>query len=200
MSPVRPSAESTATSLPNINTKPQSWNLHQDKATKRLIEQTLHLDDFKLSIFDRVCNLPGFKTLTQEALQEYHNSLSNSLAVGRLIRLAYTQNDDHLGLELLENLTANTLSAALDNNLKADGDITSLSTRIDSIQSTPAELTTAPSKVTLLAEICFVQSPTSESDAPSTRILTALATQTEVLSRAKTVFAGAYSSALRKKF
>ncbi|KAI8953887.1 hypothetical protein F4801DRAFT_588056 [Xylaria longipes] len=194
------SAESTVTRLPNMTVKPQSLNIQQDQATKSLIQKTLHLDDFDISVFDHVRHLPGFKALVQQVLQGCRGTLDDTHAVGRLIRLAYTQHDGHLSLELLENLSANTVSAALDDNLEAGGTITSLSLCIDSIYSTPAELATALSRATSLKEICLLQNPTRESDALSAQVLTTLATQTEVLSRVKVVFAGAYSSALRKKF
>lgn len=200
LSPVWASAESAVTSLPGMTVKHQSSNMQQDEATKSLIQKTLHFDDFDISVFDGVRYLPGFNALVQQALQGCRDILDDTRAVGRLIRLAYIQHDGHLGLELLENLSAKTVSAALDDNLEAGGTITSLSLCTDSIHSTPAELATALSRATSLKEICLLQNPTCESDALSAQILTTLATQTEVLSRVKVVFAGAYSSALRKKF
>ncbi|KAI1122714.1 hypothetical protein F5Y10DRAFT_253368 [Nemania abortiva] len=200
LSLVWPSVESTATSLPDMTVEPQSLNTQQDQATKSLIQKTLQLDDFDISVFDHVRQLSNFKTHVQQVLQGCHDTLGNTRAVGRLIRLAYTRDDGHLSLELLEHVSVNTVSAALDDNLEVGGTITSLSLCIDSIQSTPAELATALSRATSLKEICLLQNPTRESDALSAQIFTALATQTEVLSRAKVVFAGAYSSALRKKF
>ncbi|KAI1420358.1 hypothetical protein F5Y12DRAFT_773461 [Xylaria sp. FL1777] len=196
LSPVWASAETTDTRLPDMTSKPQSLNTHQDQAAKGLLLETLHLDDFEISVFDHVRHLAGFKEFVQEVLQ----GCRDTRAVGRLIRLAYAQHDGHLGLELLENLTADAVSAALDDNLEVGGTITSISLRIDSIHSTPAELATALSRATSLKEICLLQDPTRESDALSAQILTTLATQTEVLSRVKVVFAGAYSSALRRKF
>ncbi|KAJ8104923.1 hypothetical protein ONZ43_g7629 [Nemania bipapillata] len=197
-----PSAESTVTNLPNTSVKPQSLDSdsQQDQATNSLIQKTLHLDDFEISIFDHVRHLPGFKALVQQALQGCRDSLGGTRAVGRLIRLAHARHDGHLHLELLKNLSANTISAALDDTLDADGPITSLSLCTDSIRGTPAELATALARATFLKEICLLQNPACESDALSAQILTTLATQTEVLSRAKVVFAGAFSSALRKKF
>ncbi|KAI3316555.1 hypothetical protein HD806DRAFT_552207 [Xylariaceae sp. AK1471] len=132
-------------------------------------------------------------------LHECRDTHDATRAVGRLIRLAYSRHDGHLGQELLETLSANTISAALDDNLEAGGTITSLSLCIDSICSTPAELATSLCRATSLKEICLLQHPNRESDALSAQILATLATQTEVLSRVKVVFAGAYSAALRKK-
>ncbi|KAI0542536.1 hypothetical protein GGR58DRAFT_452685 [Xylaria digitata] len=200
LSPVWASAESTVTRLPNMTVKPQSLNMQQDQATKSLIQQTLHLGDFDISVFNHVRHLPGFNALVQEVLQGCRDTLNDTRAISRLIHLAYTRHDGSLSLELLGNLTPNTVSAALDDNLEAGGTITSLSLCIDSIHGTPAELATALSRASSLKEICLLQDPTRESDALSARILTTPATQTEVLARAKVVFAGAYSSALRKKF
>ncbi|KAI1112395.1 hypothetical protein F5Y14DRAFT_442618 [Nemania sp. NC0429] len=159
LSPVWASAESTVTRLPTITIKSQTLDMQQDEATKSFIQQMLYLDDFDISVFDHVRHLPGFEALVREVLQRCRDTLENTRAVGRLIRLAYTRHDGHLSLELLEDLTANLVSAALDDNLGAGGTITSLSLCIGSIHSTPAELATA---------LCL--------------------------------FAGAYSSALRKKF
>ncbi|KAF2966405.1 hypothetical protein GQX73_g7187 [Xylaria multiplex] len=194
------SAESTVARLPNMTVKPQSLNTQQDQAIKSLIQQTLHSDDFDISVFNHVRHLPSFKALVQEALQGHRDTLNDTRAIGRLIRIAYTRDDDSLGLELLGNLTPNIVSVALDDNLETDETITSLSLCIDSIHGTPAELATALSRASSLKEICLLQDPTRESDALSAQILTTLATQTDVLARAKVVFAGAYSSALRKKF
>lgn len=200
LSLVWPSAESTVTPLPNMTVEPQGLNMQQDQVTKSLIERILHLRDFDISVFDHVRHIPGFKALVQQVLQECRDTLSDTRAVGRLIHLAYASPTGHLSLELLENLSANAVSAALGENLEASRTITSLSLCIDSIQSTPAELATVLSRATSLREICLLQRPTRESDTLSAQIFTALATQTEVLSRAKVVFTGAFSSALRKKF
>ncbi|KAI0438432.1 hypothetical protein F4803DRAFT_565284 [Xylaria telfairii] len=200
LSPVWATAESALTSLSSMTVKHQSSNMQQDEATKNLIHKTLHFDDFDISVFDDVRHLPGFKSLVQQALQGCREILDDTRAVGRLIRIAYTLHDSHLSLELLENLSAKTVSSALDDSLEVGGTITSLSLCTDGIHSTPAELATALSRATSLKEIYLLQNPTRESDALSAQILTALATQTEVLSRVKVVFAGAYSSALRKRF
>ncbi|KAI0098071.1 hypothetical protein GGR51DRAFT_438904 [Nemania sp. FL0031] len=197
---VWPSAEGTVTPLSNTTVKPQSLDVQQDQATNSLIQKALQLDDFETSIFDHVRHLPGFKALVQQALQGGRDTLGDTRAVGRLIRLAYAQRDGHLGLEILGNLSANTVSAALDDNLDADGTVTSLSLCIDSISSTPAELAIVLSQATSLKEIYLLQNPARESDALSAQIFTTLATQTEVLSHTRVVFAGAFSSALRKRF
>lgn len=200
LSPVWASAEGTVTSLPNTTVKPQSLKMQQDEVTKSVIQKALHCDDFDISVFDHVRHLPGFKAPVQQVPQECRDTLGDTRAVGRLIRLASIRHDGHLNLELLEKLSANIVSIALDGNREAGGTITSLSLCIDSIDGTPDELATALSGATSLKEICLLQNPSRESDALSAQILTTLVTETEVLSRAKVVFACAYSSALRQRF
>ncbi|KAI3333009.1 hypothetical protein F4824DRAFT_503551 [Ustulina deusta] len=102
--------------------------------------------------------------------------------------------------ELLENPSAESVSAALDDSSEVGESKISSSVRIDGIRSLPAEIATALSRPTSLRGICLLQNPTHESDALSSQVFAELATRTGVSSSVNVVFAGAHLSALRKRF
>ncbi|KAI1412125.1 hypothetical protein F5Y13DRAFT_47659 [Hypoxylon sp. FL1857] len=111
---------------------------------------------------------------------------------------AFTHNCEHLSLEQVGALSAESISATLGG--PGMDKVRSISLCIDSIQSTPAQLIDVLSRVDTLREIYLLQSPTRESDALSVEFFEELASRPHVLSRVNVMLAGAYSAALRQKF
>jgi len=168
-----------------------------DRVITSLIQSTFDIDDFDMSIFDEVRAIPNFQDLLWRNLVQHSARLGSTRSAGQLIRLAFA-NQEHLGLEQLNNLSAEAISAAL--RMPEIGKVTSISFCIDSIRSTPAGLIDVLSEADTLREIYFLQSPTRESDALSAQIFEELAARPQILWRTKVVLAGAYSAALRKRF
>ncbi|KAI1173389.1 hypothetical protein F4777DRAFT_600676 [Nemania sp. FL0916] len=199
-----PSDTQVLDSIPLVSSEALGLGLsiEQEQDIRNLVLRSLRVDDFDMSDFEfqHLRHLPNFHSSIHHVLQEHSDMLDGNPAADGFIRLAYTRHDDHLGLELLERLSANTLSAALDNNLEPNGPINSLSLCIDNMDCSPAELAAVLSQAASLKEICLLQHPTRESDALSAQILIALAEQPAVLSNTRIVFAGSFSSALRKRF
>ncbi|KAI0445155.1 hypothetical protein F4803DRAFT_571956 [Xylaria telfairii] len=91
-------------------------------------------------------------------------------------------------------------SDRLNSICSADSDnFTSISLCIDSVQSTPDQLADVFLQAPNLGEICFLQGPTGGSDTISVRLFEELVARPQILSRARVMFAGAYSAALRKR-
>lgn len=158
------------------------------------------MDDLDVSAFDKVRSLPGFQALLQQNLLELSNKIGNTRSSGRLFRLAFAQNG-HLGLEQMRSISAESISAALDDWPGMNDTITSLSLCIDSVQeSTPAQFADAISRTRPLREICLLRNPSRESDALSVEFLAVLAARPEILSCTNIMFAGAFAAALRKRF
>ncbi|KAJ8120806.1 hypothetical protein ONZ43_g2582 [Nemania bipapillata] len=168
-----------------------------DQMVMQLIQETMRLDDLDISKFDKFRVIPNFQVLLGHSLIQHSERLGNMRSAGRLIRLAFTD-DKHLSLERLRNLSAELLSAALDNS-EIDT-VTSVSLCIDNVRSTPAQLTEVLMQADTLRDIYFLQSPTRQSDALSVHLFQELAARPQLLSRANVMLAGAYSAALRKRF
>ncbi|ETS73704.1 hypothetical protein PFICI_14650 [Pestalotiopsis fici W106-1] len=172
----------------------------QDQTIRRLIQETYRTSDLEISHLDEVRKLPDFHERLRHNMLEYSGSIGSTRSSGRLIRLAFAQNG-HLGLERLKNLSADSISAALDERPDVNDSIRSLSFCINNIRdSTPAQIADALSRTKGLREICLLQSPTHDSKLLSVQLFAELASRTELLSRTNVIFAGAYSAALRKQF
>ncbi|KAK8054569.1 hypothetical protein PG994_009636 [Apiospora phragmitis] len=156
-------------------------------------------DDPNISVLDEVRNLAGFQPILQQCLLQNSWNIGNNLSAGRLIRLAFNENG-YLRLEKLKDLSAQSISAALEYNLGMADTIKSLSLCIDNVQSTPAQLAEALSRSSGLGEICLLQNPTRESDTLSAQLFAELASRPQIVSRIRLTFTGAYSAALRKNF
>ncbi|KAI1773228.1 hypothetical protein F4818DRAFT_121087 [Hypoxylon cercidicola] len=170
----------------------------EDQVITRLVRATTSdLEDFDMSIFDEVRAIPNFQDLLRHSLIEHSDWLGSAPLAGQLIRLAFA-NHEHLSLEQLEGLSAESMSAVLE--VSEMEKITSISLCIDSIRSTPAQLVDVLSRADTLREIYLLQSPTRENDAPSVQFFEELAARPQILSRANVMLAGAYSAALRQAF
>lgn len=170
-----------------------------DQAVRALIQSTLDGDDFDISIFDEVRNIPNFQDLLWRNLLQ-HSAQPGSWSTrsaGQLIRLAFAD-QEHLGLEQLNGLSAEAVAGAL--SVLEPRKVTSISLCIDSIRSTAAQLIDVLSQVDTLREIYFLQSPSRESDALSVQLFEELAARPQIMLRAKVMLAGAYSAALRQRF
>lgn len=107
-----------------------------------------------------------------------------------------TSNKEHLSLEQLETLSAESISVVLEGPEASE--IISISLCVDSIQSAPAQLIDVLSRADNLREIYLLQSPTRESDALSVQLFEELAARPQILSRANVMLAGAYSALCQK--
>ena len=195
---VWPQKEDILPSLANLLISPPTSNRSlPDEAIMNLIQSTFNMDDFDVSIFDQVRAIPNFQDLLWRYLVQHSAQLRSSRSAGQLIRLAFA-NQEHLSLEQLNKLSAEAISVAL--GMPEMGKVTSISFCIDSIWSTPAQLVDVLSRADTLQEIYFLQNPTRESDALSAQLFQELAARPQILRRAKVMFAGAYSAALRLRF
>lgn len=169
-----------------------------NQAVMKLIRESSNVD-FDMSIFEEACAVPNFKGLLRHNLMENPHWLKATCLVGPLIRLAFTNHEQHLGLEQVGNITVKSIAAALEEP-ETTG-ITSLSLCIDDVWiGTPAQIIDVLSRVDSLREIYFLQHPAQDSDALSVELFAELAARPEMLSRVHVMFAGAYSAALRKRF
>ncbi|KAF2993710.1 hypothetical protein E8E14_002011 [Neopestalotiopsis sp. 37M] len=179
---------------------PHTSHTLQSQIIRRIVQETSCMNDLDVSAFDKVRSLPGFQTLLQQNLLELSNKFGNTRSSGRLFRLAFAQNG-HLGLEQMKSISAESISAALDDWPGMNDTITSLSLCINSVQgSTPAQFADAISRTRPLRQICLLTNPTRESDALSVEFFAVLAARPEILSCTNIMFAGAFSAALRKRF
>lgn len=195
---VWPQKEDILPSLANLLISPPTSNRSlPDEAITNLIQSTFNMENFDVTIFDQVRAIPNFQDLLWRYLVQHSAQLSSSRSAGQLIRLAF-DNQEHLGLEQLKNLTAEAISVAL--GMPEMRKVTSISFCIDSIWSTPAQLVDVLSRADTLQEIYFLQNPTRESDALSAQLFEELAARPQILRRTKVMFAGAYSAALRLRF
>lgn len=203
MSLVWPSDESPSDDLypseTDLSVNTRKWPTLQDQTIRTIIRHSSHIDDLDISMFDEVYSLPGFKDSLRQNLLEHSDRVGSTRSSGQLFRLAFAQNG-HLGLEQLESLSAECISAALENRSEIGDSITSLGLCINSVRSAPAQLADAISQAKALREICLHQNPTPDSDVLSVQLFAELAARPDILSRTNVMFAGAYSAALRKRF
>jgi hypothetical protein len=169
------------------------------QAVRSLIHSTLDIEDFDMFTFDQVRAIPGFQDLLRRYLEQHWARLGSSRSVGQLIGLAFA-GQEHLGLEQLKSISVEAISAALVEPKIGKATVTSISLCIDSIQGTPTQLVDVLSRADTLRELYFLQSPTRESDTLSALLFEELAARPQILRRAKVMFAGAYSAALRGRF
>ncbi|KAI1109948.1 hypothetical protein F5Y14DRAFT_455530 [Nemania sp. NC0429] len=162
-----------------------------------LIRTMSTADDIKQAIVDEIRAIPVYKQALQRDFIKRSGQLAGTRADGRLIRLAFAQNN-HLSLEQLARIHSSCVAAALDG--PDSEQITSISICIDTISSTPAELVEVLSQVSRLRKIIFLQIPDRESDDASVRIFEELAARPRMLSNIDITLTGAYSAALRKRF
>ncbi|PVH78319.1 hypothetical protein DL98DRAFT_635745 [Cadophora sp. DSE1049] len=176
----------------SINSK---TSLHE-QAIRSLIESTLSVDSFDMSIFDDVRNIPNFQEMLRRNLLQSPAKFGKTRSAGQLVHLAFTDKD-HLSLETLDGIATEALSAAL--KVAEMPNIRSVSICIESILDPSIELLDVIERSENLTEICFLSKPERESDILSTQLFEALATRPHLFSRIKFTFAGAYSAALRKQ-
>ncbi|KAH8586863.1 hypothetical protein B0O99DRAFT_695071 [Bisporella sp. PMI_857] len=168
-----------------------------EQAIRSLIQTTLDVETFDISIFDEVRTIPNFQEILWRSLLQNPARLGHTASAGQLIRLAFAEKE-HIGLEQLGRLSVEALSAVF--NVPEMQKVTSISLCIDAILNPSIELIDGLSRSDTLRDIYFLQSPTRERDVLSGQLFKALAAHPELLSRVKAMFAGAYSAALRKRF
>ncbi|KAH7403675.1 hypothetical protein BKA64DRAFT_744234 [Cadophora sp. MPI-SDFR-AT-0126] len=174
---------------------PSKTSLHE-QAIRSLIESTLNVDSFDMSIFDYVRNIPNFQGILRRNLLHSSAKFGKARSAGQLIRLAFADKD-HLSLEMLDTISTEALSAAL--KVADMSKIKSISVCIESILDPSTAFVDLINCSEDLTEICFLSKPERVSDVLSTQLFEALATRPPLFSRIKFTFAGAYSAALRKQ-
>lgn len=185
---------------------PNSERTQQSQLTTQLIQRVIDLNHINESVLTEVRSIPNFKGLLRHHLIRHHSDglarSPSTQCIGQLVRLAFTHNN-HLSLEQLKHFSTDLILVAWNVLDRIDNDsnnkLTSVSLCVDSVQGTPAELADIISQLDTLREIYLLQNPTQECDNLSIRLLEELAARPPVLSRAKVILAGAYSSALRKR-
>ncbi|KAH8161272.1 hypothetical protein CIB48_g6975 [Xylaria polymorpha] len=196
MSVVWPQGSGVVVDLPAASQPVEPEITSQDCMITRVIQKTLDLNLPVTPEFTKASVLPKFQDLLQKSLIQHSDRLNNICSAGHLIRLAFADRK-HLCLERIKNLSAETISTALD--YPGSEEFTSVSLCINSAQSAPAQLAEVLSRATSLKEIYFLQSPAQESDEISVQLFEELAARPQILSRARVMFASAYSAALRKR-
>ncbi|KAI0418913.1 hypothetical protein F5X98DRAFT_336684 [Xylaria grammica] len=185
--------------LPPVTLPIQIEQTGKYQAITRVVQRAIDLDQyhFDLSYFAKeLLSMPNARDLLRHSILRLFDRLSTSKSFGQLIRLAFAD-QKHLGLEQIDGLSAESISAALDG--AEMGELTSISFCIDRVQSTPTQIVDVLSRFSTLRGIYLLQSPTQESDRLSVQLFEELVTQPQILSRAKVMLAGAYSSAMRQK-
>ncbi|KAG4430511.1 hypothetical protein IFR05_013997 [Cadophora sp. M221] len=160
-------------------------------------QSTMDVEKFDMSMFGDIRNIPHFQEMLQRNLLQNSAPLGNNRSASQLIRLAFAD-QDHLRLELLNNISVQALSAALEFS-RLPG-VISMSLCIESITEPSIELIDALESAVDLQEVHFLKKPDRGNDLLSGQLFEALATRPQLFSRIKFMFAGAYSTALRKRF
>ena len=156
----------------------------------------MNVDSFDMSIFDDVRNIPNFQERLRSNILKSPAKFGITRSAGQLLRLAFSEKE-HLGLETLDGISVEALSAAL--SITGMQKIKSISLCIESITDPSIDLLDVLERSKDLTRVCFLSNPERESDILSAQLFEALATRPHLFSRINFTFIGAYSAALRKQ-
>ncbi|PVH75070.1 hypothetical protein DL98DRAFT_575225 [Cadophora sp. DSE1049] len=183
--------------LPMVDLSIGTKNSLHEQAIRSLIQSTINVDNFDISILNDVRKVPNFKEMLQRNLLQHSKRLVNTQSAGLLLRLAF-DDGEHLSLERLNDISVEAISRAM--NIPELGTITSISLCTSTIRNLSTGLIEGLTRSVTLREIYFLQSPFRKSDTPDVELLEALTARPQFFSRVKVMFAGSYSAALRKVF